>query len=786
MALAACGRKVQVPPPVSASPPAAPGPASPVPQPPDPAPVVIAVPAPAPPVTPGQPPAPAPAVVSRTLLPGPPIRIGLRTSAAEVRITSPGEYFIQEKAPEAARRAIQGEIHVRIESRTAAVAEIYRVQVASLSRPDAAETLSRDLSRRFSQPGNVRSVPETGMHQVRLGEFRARDDARAFASGPLADAGYRDAFVVQDTVERTGGSTITLRGPDQLLMVSSSGFFVFPSFATEFLRLDGKPYRGLFDLALNRSGRLTLVNQLGMEEYLLGVVPAEISPTTYPEPAALAAQAVAARTYALKNRGRFRSEGFDLTDDERTQVYGGVAAEKEATNEAVRSTYGVAVYHQGNLIEAMYSSTCGGRTEDFSLVYGSAPVPYLVSVICAVESETADGAQANLRGAPGLGRIVFADGGRVVNRELELAQALGLAGPSDLQASSLEGTPDPNEIRAWLRKAQALGKRPGTVPQAGYNTGTRAGFIRFAAEGFFGAREIGLRISPADAAYYLANLRDGSAVAEGERTALAYVMQQGAWHAYPDNTIRPSEPITRADALTLLVRWVEAARPDLLSRAVLVSAAAGQPAGSAPGITVKQGSRTESFVLADSLSLFRLAEARSTPVEALKVIGNERLSFLLDDDRRIRFLEVQLNPTGAASDRYSPVATWSTTIPRQAAGEKLRPLAGSIGDLLDLQPETFGNSGRVVQIRALGTRGSLVLNGYRVRGALGLRDTLFTIKRTLQADGRVDSFTFDGRGFGHGIGLCQVGAFGMARAGRTYEEILKAYYTGVELAKAYQ
>jgi stage II sporulation protein D len=85
----------------------------------------------------------------------------------------------------------------------------------------------------------------------------------------------------------------------------------------------------------------------------------------------------------------------------------------------------------------------------------------------------------------------------------------------------------------------------------------------------------------------------------------------------------------------------------------------------------------------------------------------------------------------------------------------------------------------------IGTRGSKTLNGYRVRGALGLRDTLFTIERAHDPDGRVKSFTFHGRGWGHGIGLCQVGAYGMARAGRSYPEILKTYYTGVEIKKAY-
>jgi len=72
-----------------------------------------------------------------------------------------------------------------------------------------------------------------------------------------------------------------------------------------------------------------------------------------------------------------------------------------------------------------------------------------------------------------------------------------------------------------------------------------------------------------------------------------------------------------------------------------------------------------------------------------------------------------------------------------------------------------------------------------VRNALGLRDTLFRITRERDPEGLIASFAFHGRGWGHGVGLCQVGAYGMAKAGRSHEEILKTYYQGVTIAKAY-
>ena len=75
--------------------------------------------------------------------------------------------------------------------------------------------------------------------------------------------------------------------------------------------------------------------------------------------------------------------------------------------------------------------------------------------------------------------------------------------------------------------------------------------------------------------------------------------------------------------------------------------------------------------------------------------------------------------------------------------------------------------------------------GGRIRSALGLREQLFVIERKYDDGGRVNGFTFLGRGWGHGVGMCQVGAYGLAKQGFTYDQILKAYYTGIELTRMY-
>lgn len=729
------------------------------------------------------------AIAQATELPrSPSIRIGLTTAAREIRISSSGDYYLMEKVPEASRQLLQGEIRVRIEQEAEEAAVVYQIQVASFARLGGAKDLQKKLSEAYPVPVSIRENAATSTNQVRVGEFSTRDEAQDFLK-TLVESGYRDAFVIKETVlAGSGQATLALRGPQNFFRLSSAGFLFLPSSSTSFLRVDGKPYRGLLDVVLNKSRRITVVNQLETEEYLLGVVPAEMSPTAYPEFAALAALSIAARTYALHNMGKYSSEGFDLNNDTKTQVYGGVAAEKAVTDEAVRQTSGLAIYYEDKLIDAMYMSTCGGRTEDFSNVFDAAPVPYLKSVLCAIESGPEKG-ELILEGTHKLDQAFLADDGSLANRNLELARILDVI-PSDSETSVeyFAGQTRRAEAVQWIAAAgqiAQLSPRRDRLNGAA-DIDTRSGFFRYAAESIFGSDEIKRKISAGDAAYYVGNLKDGDTVPEAARHAVAFLMQRGLWRPYSDNTVRANDLIRRGDALALLLRCIESARPEILRKGTFVEAHAprsGETTDTA--ISVKWGNKAQEFGLSSELRLFRVDLGRTTPVSSLRVIGNEKMSFHVNPSGTIDFVEIELSPTGASSDRYSPAAAWDITLARPSVAEKLRGSTGNIGEFQDLKPFRIGNSGRVVQIQAVGSRSSVVLNGYKVRNALGLRDTLFTITREHHPDGSIASFTFYGRGFGHGVGLCQVGAFGMARAGRSYDEILKTYYQGVQIRKAY-
>jgi stage II sporulation protein D len=142
------------------------------------------------------------------------------------------------------------------------------------------------------------------------------------------------------------------------------------------LELAGKRYRGTFEVAAD-GGKLRVVNNVGLEQYLWGVVPDEM-PHTWPAEA-LKAQAVVARSYALAVR---RTGGaFDLYPDVRSQVYGGVAAEEAPSTTAAAATAGQVLLYGGRVATTFFFSTSGGRTENAEDAWaGGKPVPYLVSV----------------------------------------------------------------------------------------------------------------------------------------------------------------------------------------------------------------------------------------------------------------------------------------------------------------------------------------------------------------------------------------------------------------------
>jgi stage II sporulation protein D len=135
-------------------------------------------------------------------------------------------------------------------------------------------------------------------------------------------------------------------------------------------------YRGALQFSLV-NGAVQTVNAVGLDDYVQGVVAAEM-PASWPM-AALEAQAVAARTYAITDS--VNGPGYELYDDTRSQMYGGTGAETAATNAAVAATGGQIVTYQGSPATTYFFASSGGHTENIENVWiGTAPEPWLEGV----------------------------------------------------------------------------------------------------------------------------------------------------------------------------------------------------------------------------------------------------------------------------------------------------------------------------------------------------------------------------------------------------------------------
>jgi stage II sporulation protein D len=154
-----------------------------------------------------------------------------------------------------------------------------------------------------------------------------------------------------------------------------------------YLHLNGKPYRGILEVIFTYKGlsypkpqKLMILNIVNLEDYLKGVVPAEIGSLPEAEIEAVKAQSVAARTYAISRLDQYEDLGYDLEATVKDQVYNGVEGEDTSVSRAIESTAGLVLTRDGEPIDAYYHANCGGMTEYIERVWDKPPEPYLVPV----------------------------------------------------------------------------------------------------------------------------------------------------------------------------------------------------------------------------------------------------------------------------------------------------------------------------------------------------------------------------------------------------------------------
>jgi SpoIID/LytB domain protein len=151
-----------------------------------------------------------------------------------------------------------------------------------------------------------------------------------------------------------------------------------PQTGNFWISVNGHPYRGVLEVIRDEGGAwLRVLNLLYLEDYLKGVVPAEIGRLDRREMEALKAQAVAARTYCLSRRGQHADLGYDLEATVSDQVYKGVEGEDPLASQAVEATSEEVLFQGGKLVQAYYHANSGGQTEDVNQVWGKPGQAYL-------------------------------------------------------------------------------------------------------------------------------------------------------------------------------------------------------------------------------------------------------------------------------------------------------------------------------------------------------------------------------------------------------------------------
>ena len=175
-----------------------------------------------------------------------------------------------------------------------------------------------------------------------------------------------------------GGSGVVLR-PARGGRFTDRRLTIRPREPDALVRVGTRDYRGTLSINPDRTG-ITVVNLVELEEYLIGVVGAEMGGRPEGDREAVRAQAIVSRTYALRTRNRWRAQGFDYYATVADQVYVGVSAENPLAREAIAATIGLAVTYGGAPIDAFFFSTCGGRTELGTEVFRAATRSYLRSV----------------------------------------------------------------------------------------------------------------------------------------------------------------------------------------------------------------------------------------------------------------------------------------------------------------------------------------------------------------------------------------------------------------------
>ncbi len=678
------------------------------------------------------------------------IRVGLKKPERRIKLYSPDTLLALDGPRIVGAIRPNGEFWI-IRKKGSPSAPRFWVQILATTNPSYLRIKRNQLKDRFPDMAFSAVKVRGEMKALRLGPFDAKAKAESWRE-TMAAEGFADAFLVR----------VAASLPFQWV---NADFDKFDLRARDLglARLDpnkpiyyqGNAYRGILRFRLV-NGKIRVINVLPLEDYLLGVVPTELGPRAFPELEAQKAQAVAARTYALKNMGGFEKHGYDICDSPACQAYEGMTNEDPLSDQAVRETAGIALYHDNELIDALYTSTDGGATDDVANVFPGRDEPYLRSK----SSYLASFRKWSLPERP-VNRARFTDA------QEDLAVRALLYGYPEIPdfSAPLDGAALQAAMNAF---SWVLGKAP-TIEDEGpvshrrfWSTVAALPFFRDAAAN---------QVSDQDAARILAAHQPPEGMERFAALLLRYDLVDRATFV----SLTSQKPMAAAEAFRLLIHFCESLGPLPDWKKYRI-----EHVGEAT-ILARRGRETDDIPLAGVR--FYVHEVggkymfREEPVlEELDRVSTLRPPFRND--------MLRVNEAGrvASVDRFSAFDFWIDKKSVAELEKRARRYVPGLRGVKDVKILKRAESGRVTLLEFIADSGNRRVDGLNIRWSLGVRDNLFDILPAYK-NGQLAHLTAIGRGWGHGVGMSQVGAYGLARMGWTFDRILTYFYTGVELRK---
>ncbi len=739
------------------------------------------------------------------------IRIGLSTNSGSVSITTADSSLVATSMDEASKLLSTTRVTVSARSYHPPEIDNFRIEFQNLpTRPDA-DSLAKDIRDATGETALVSLDPASNTWKVWVGKVSGSTDEADQLKAKLVEKGFEDAVLVTEKkivpsndaialsqqlrsggssevrslVKQTGNSKligpevidpnlreVIVNGPSEPAKYSSLKPVAFGSLNDRVnpVRLNGKAYRGKLEVFVNSRGSLTVVNVVPLEDYLLGVVPSELG---LPQIEAQKAQAVAARTYAIANIGTFGKQGFDMVPTIYSQVYKGVSIETQMGTAAVNQTRGIVATYQGKPIMAYFTSTCGGRTEDGGNIFDKGE-PYLKGVECSIEGHR--------QFDPFLIKTTRRPAKLRDESNAELARFAAVLSVSGFRIGDEQMTddwfdeaPPTAELTSWVNQLAAkFGKTFGTLTK---DAGKPPQLASILAKILYPPGTADTLMTDSDVDYQLA-FDDAAEVPREHRADVAILLRDGYFTIHPDLTLKPNKPFTRAKLIRLIRQIYEKKKwmPAMLT---------GTAKSSVDGrLVLKSGKSDRTLIVRPDVFLFRQFGSEYLSVREAALIGGEEVLYQTDASGAVAYLAVKPSDAPTSAENMSPFTNWSTTLSAAAVQSRLSRYVRGIGSLYDVTIKRQGYSRRAIELEILGSNGVKTLKGGKIRSALRLNEQLFVINKRYSGS-NVTSYTFTGRGWGHGVGMCQYGAYGMAKMGVKYDEIVKHYYTGVDLTKMY-